>query len=50
MELTRVEKSSTFTYNLSCSYFCSIKQLPILKQMDDREVVGQYAETPEAEL
>ena len=42
------EKSSTFSCNLSCSLFCLIKQLPIFKQMDDREVVRQYAETPEA--
>ena len=39
---TCVEKMSTF--NLSGLYFCSIKQLLILKLMDDKEVVEQYAE------
>ena len=37
-----VEKSSTF--NLSGSHFCSIKQLPILKLMYDKEVVEQNVE------
>ena len=37
-----VEKSSTF--NLSGSHFLLIKQLPILKLMDGKEVVEHYAE------
>ena len=30
--------------NLSGSHFCTIKQLRILKLMDDKEVTEQYAE------